>query len=291
MSNDGKVAAIQQLRREVGFGCPICRNPFLTWHHFDPPYHVEKHWRPEGMIAMCQTCHGAADAKGGKPGAYSTAELRKLKTCYHSPEDMKFRYPAIQRQRKMLIRVGGNYFDKSSPLVSIGGVPQISITVNEEGLFDLSLELRNKDDDVLLKIENNWLITYPDHIYDMTAEPKTNDVKIWLNKVDVGLEFAFRRVSMTGLESMLDKDWKRSEDRMRRLIPVIHSNQTNNLGERIKKWVINNDVVDRDGYIPLLNIENMSLYRNGMKHVIKDGISDTLYYNFFHDLVGGAVNL
>src|SRR5438876_5358162 len=37
MSDEGKSAAIAELRREVGFGCPVCRSPFLTWHLFDPP--------------------------------------------------------------------------------------------------------------------------------------------------------------------------------------------------------------------------------------------------------------
>ena len=35
------------LRTEVGYGCPICRSPFLTWHHFDPPYSVRPHNDPE----------------------------------------------------------------------------------------------------------------------------------------------------------------------------------------------------------------------------------------------------
>lgn len=37
MSDKGKNETIAILRREVGFGCPVCRSPFLTWHHFDPP--------------------------------------------------------------------------------------------------------------------------------------------------------------------------------------------------------------------------------------------------------------
>jgi hypothetical protein len=30
---------VRQLRQEVGFRCPVddCGNPYLTWHHFDPP--------------------------------------------------------------------------------------------------------------------------------------------------------------------------------------------------------------------------------------------------------------
>jgi hypothetical protein len=34
---------IRLLRSEVGFCCPVegCGNPYLTWHHFDPPRRVE----------------------------------------------------------------------------------------------------------------------------------------------------------------------------------------------------------------------------------------------------------
>jgi hypothetical protein len=32
------------LRKEVHFGCPVdaCGSPFLTYHHFDPPYRKGK---------------------------------------------------------------------------------------------------------------------------------------------------------------------------------------------------------------------------------------------------------
>src|SRR4051794_36852278 len=86
MSDVGKNAAIAELRREVGFGCPVCRSPFLTWHHFDPPVHGPRgtgmHWRPEGIIAMCPICHPDADEKGGSAGAYSTEELRAMKKSH-----------------------------------------------------------------------------------------------------------------------------------------------------------------------------------------------------------------
>jgi hypothetical protein len=46
----------RQLRQEVGFGCPFpdCRKPMLTFHHLDPPWRVEEHHRPEGIIALCK---------------------------------------------------------------------------------------------------------------------------------------------------------------------------------------------------------------------------------------------
>lgn len=54
----------QRLRQEVGFGCPAkdCGNPYLEYHHFDPPWSVEKHHDPERMIALCSEHHGKANA-------------------------------------------------------------------------------------------------------------------------------------------------------------------------------------------------------------------------------------
>ncbi len=56
---------MRQLRREVGYGCPFpgCGEPFLTWHHFDPPWNVRNHFDPDGMIALCMKHHRVADAK------------------------------------------------------------------------------------------------------------------------------------------------------------------------------------------------------------------------------------
>jgi hypothetical protein len=71
----------QLLRQEVGFGCPVpdCRSVLLTWHHFDPPWRLEKHHRPEGMIALCRQHHDAAEA-----GTFSRDELLDFKACSRS---------------------------------------------------------------------------------------------------------------------------------------------------------------------------------------------------------------
>jgi hypothetical protein len=65
-----------ELRREVGFRCPIpgCGSPYLTWHHFDPPWQPQHRHNPPGMIALCPTCHELAD--GGK---WTPQQLRQLK--------------------------------------------------------------------------------------------------------------------------------------------------------------------------------------------------------------------
>jgi hypothetical protein len=70
------------LRKEVGFGCPVkdCGNPYLTWHHFDPPWEIAKHkpkperHKVEGIIALCHSHHDEADA-----GAFTKEQLHALK--------------------------------------------------------------------------------------------------------------------------------------------------------------------------------------------------------------------
>jgi hypothetical protein len=51
------------LAEEVGFGCPVegCGSPYLSWHHFDPPWSERQQHEPQGMIALCRTHHDMAD--------------------------------------------------------------------------------------------------------------------------------------------------------------------------------------------------------------------------------------
>ena len=64
------------LRREVGFGCPVlnCGNPYLSWHHFGPPWREKQHHDPNGMIALCVEHHAKADA-----GTYTKEQLHSYK--------------------------------------------------------------------------------------------------------------------------------------------------------------------------------------------------------------------
>jgi hypothetical protein len=66
----------RQLRGEVGFGCPVegCGSPYLTWHHFDPPWREREHHDADGMFALCLQHHKEADS-----GAFSDSQLRSFK--------------------------------------------------------------------------------------------------------------------------------------------------------------------------------------------------------------------
>ena len=208
MSNQGRTAAIKELRREVGYGCPVCRSPFLTWHHFDPPGHVEQHWRAEGIIALCLGCHGSADYKGTEPGAYSTDELRALKKSPKSVEDVRAHFPSWQGKERVLVRIGGCYTEAPASIISINGIPQLTIERDESGLLLLSFELRNERNDVLVKMQENFFTAYPKNIHDMIVAPKSDAVKVWLSEGDLGLEFSFKRITRERLDELLAKDFQ-----------------------------------------------------------------------------------
>jgi hypothetical protein len=99
------------LRQEVGFHCPVdgCGNPYLTWHHFDPPWRVEHHHRVEGMIALCLDHAARADA-----GAFTNDQLRTLK------REGRDRATAIRgrfdwMRRDLLAVVGGKFLLRAAP--------------------------------------------------------------------------------------------------------------------------------------------------------------------------------
>jgi hypothetical protein len=289
---------------------------------------VEKHWRPEGIVAMCPLCHGDADEKGDRAGAYSKEELRAMKKSNRSSEDVKGHFPTWQDKKSLLVRVGGCYTDTSAPVILINDIPQIALGKNESGLLSLSFELRNKVGDVLVKIEDNWFTAYPPNLHDMVVTPKTKEVKVWLDEEDIGLEFSFSRITMTELEALLSRDRTRQEkiaaEREQERLALLPPEQQGFMREMreyrsrpqapppwvdelpdelrevylaedktgfvVKRWVRDNCVMD-DELIPLLNFEQMAIYFHGERITIKDGVADFLYYSAAFNSGKGAINL
>jgi hypothetical protein len=287
MSDKGKAEAIQILRQEVAYGCPVCRSPFLTWHHFDPPWHIEEHWRPEGMIAMWLECHPTADEKGDRPGDYSPAELRGMKRRGYDLESVQGGFISWQK-KSILVRIGGTYTNLSGAGIVVNNEPQIMLRKNEADLLSLSFVLRNEQHEEVAIMTDNWFEAYPANIHDMIVRPKTRDVKIWLDKEDVGLELSFQRVTMDELSEILDADWKRSQDRVAKadeerrktMPPNIREMQQawrlfdppaqNTTGKIVKEWARENCLAD-DGRIPFLQVERMAINYHGRRYDFKDG--------------------
>jgi len=195
------------LRTEVGYGCPICRNPFLTWHHFDPPYNVRPHHEPEGMIALCREHHDEADNDN-----WPQEKLRELKKTPRSSEDVKGSFPSWEHEN-ILVRLGGNYTGGSEVLVAIEGQNLVRLRRNAGGLLALSFDLWDVDGTALLKIADNALELYPKNIHDFVVTAKKREIKLWLGERDIGLDLIFERITFQKLDELLRADFERSKKR------------------------------------------------------------------------------
>jgi hypothetical protein len=279
------------LRREVGYGCPICRSPFLEFHHFDPPRRVEKHNRPAGIIALCPDHHMDADERGEQPGDYSIGELRALKAKNYSADDVRGRFPSWQK-KSLLVRVAGVYTDTSAPIFSINGVPQITVAKNEADLLCLSFELRDLEDCIIAKMVDNCFEVRPDRIHDMIVTPKTKDVKVWFAKDDVGLDLAFDRITIGQLQERLEQDGLRARaSDFHNWGSDAHPLSVPSLTRTITTWATANCLMD-DGLIPFLDFRDVALnYGHKQRVEIRSGIAHVLHFGAEFHQVKAAIAL
>lgn len=146
------------LRQEVGFGCPAkdCGNPYLEYHHFDPPVKVRAHNDPHGMIALCAHHHKKADG-----GAYTDDQLRQMKNNPANAEIVKGNLDWLRRQ--LLVVAGGNFYLETLNVLEIDGHEVIALHRDDEGYLSLSAKMLSLAPEGRLKIS--------DGSWDMQGEP------------------------------------------------------------------------------------------------------------------------
>lgn len=145
----------RRLRREVGFGCPVpgCRNPFLEYHHFDPPWRIEHHHRPEGMIALCESHHSQA---GG--GAFTDDQIREMKRAERSverPVSARFNW----MRNSLLVVAGGMFFYEVKTMVQYRSMPVIWFNRDEFGHQLLNVRMLSRTSEKRLWIQDHdWIL-------------------------------------------------------------------------------------------------------------------------------------
>ena len=196
----------QTLRQEVGFGCPVdgCRQAFLTWHHFDPPWNVEQHHRPEGMIALCRQHHDAADR-----GVYSQDELRHFKKSVITALPVVAEFPWSKHQ--LLIRLCGCYLGGTTVAVALAGEPAIWLRRTNEGLLLLSFKLKAADNSILAEMEDNMFEADPSLLHNLEVNTGGTKLKFWLSPRNIGLKLSFKRITIDELSIALETDRRRAE--------------------------------------------------------------------------------
>jgi hypothetical protein len=142
------------LAEEVGFGCPVegCGSPYLSWHHFDPPWSERQHHEPQGMIALCRTHHDMADV-----GTFAADELREMKM------NGRDRAEALQgrfewRRRKLLAVVGGFFLYDVPVPVRLGEAPLIWFNRHDRQRYLLNVAMPSTVGEPRLCIDDNFWI-------------------------------------------------------------------------------------------------------------------------------------
>lgn len=199
----------RQLRQEVGFGCPVlgCRQAMLTWHHFDPPWRDEEHHRPEGMIALCQKHHAAAEL-----GVFSREELRDLKRAASTNDPATAQIPWFKKE--FLVRLGGMYSGGSHAVLNLGGSPIIRLVKDITGHLLLNAALVCPNGEVPVVVNDNCFECDPSLIHDLETNTGATSIKIWFARRNIGLDLSVSRLTINELETVITKDYDRSNTRI-----------------------------------------------------------------------------
>lgn len=150
----------EALRREVGSACPVpmggerCGNPFLRWHHFDPPWHVRQHYVPDGMVSLCRQHHEQAEA-----GRFDVGQLRELKQAGREPGGAARRGLEWMR-RPALAVVGGYFYYETRVPLQIGPQPVVAVRRDELGTLLLDVNMPSRTGEPRVRIDrNDWIET------------------------------------------------------------------------------------------------------------------------------------
>ena len=123
------------LRKEAGFVCayPGCGEPYLEYHHFDPPWHVESHHRAEGMVAFCPSHHSRADA-------WTVEQIKEWKA---KPASDYICAQVEWRREKTIFIAGNNVTLGCASLLKIDDRQIIWLTSDDRGRALMNFDLRN----------------------------------------------------------------------------------------------------------------------------------------------------
>lgn len=184
---------IRTLCQEVGFACPVCGSPFLTWHHFDPPWKVKKHHNTAGMIALCP--EHAAHADGGH---WTINQQRQLKRPLNLTERVKAAWP--WQPEKAVFLLGNSYYVGERALLGINGRRVLGASRYSPPGFDhsavmLSVSLQDNTGKPILTLENNILSFHAAHLLEVQCPPQARFFEV-KSKNGERLKLQHKRLSL-----------------------------------------------------------------------------------------------
>jgi hypothetical protein len=196
----------------VGFGCPVdgCGSPYLTWHHFDPPWRDGQTHNPEGMVALCLQHHKEADG-----GALTHQQLRDLKTQgfmlrVGGAPGGRFNW----RREQLILDAGGGLFVRCPEFLRMAGRPMIWLTTDAQGNQLLNLDIWDRTGALVFAMrDNDWVVFDAD---DVEAPPSARSLIVRDSSKGIRLSVAFKTASASAIKGRLVERERRGAKSMRR---------------------------------------------------------------------------
>jgi hypothetical protein len=143
----------RQLRREAGFGCCICGNPVFEYHHIKD-WALTKSHNPLDMMVVCPNHHNEATLRALTEPEQRRWKERPLNIANGYVDGLlKITEPGVA------VQVGTNYLVGPGFKFTVDGAPLLSLDRDSDGRLQLSLDLYDAADSLLLTIHNNEWIT------------------------------------------------------------------------------------------------------------------------------------
>lgn len=145
------------LRKEANFGCVLCGNAFLEYHHIIEWREVQ-HFEIEHMVAVCGACHHRF-GRMTKERQYRKKQNPINRHRNRLRGYLEFDVPLFQ------IEMGSCRFVDSQKLLGFNNRTIFAWSI-EDGEFKVDLRLVDKFDQPILEIEKNDIVFAPDKFWD-----------------------------------------------------------------------------------------------------------------------------
>jgi hypothetical protein len=190
------------LKAEVGYGCPVpeCGSPYLSWHHFDPPWAIEHHENPKGIIPLCLQHHKEADH-----GTFTKAQLRELKArpymkSTNAPIAGRFHW----RRDQVLLLAGGNWYLNCEVIIRMRDSNIIWLSKDDNGAELINLDLYGPGGELLFSMrDNDWAITAS--LKELECPPSAKSLMLKEERQGINVALNFREVSPEYLKNKIDE--------------------------------------------------------------------------------------
>ena len=171
----------RKLRKEVGFGCAICGNPLITYHHIIP-LEEKIHNNPRDMVVLCENHHRLADN-----GTVKRSKLYVHKKNPFNKDNTKDRFIFESKIPGVVFGSVMIFFIRN--LINFDGKVVLSMNIRPTGFLQLDADIYDIDGKHIASIKNNEWIAYIEDIWDISYRGKM--LKIWNRKRKVGFQIIY----------------------------------------------------------------------------------------------------